>query len=74
MKNKTVKKAPVKKTTPKPEKTIKVSHISLPDMITSELSKLNTAYTEAMNGKLKFSEVKEMFKKLHKDVKNFSKK
>lgn len=40
----------------------------------SELSKIGAAYAAAINGKMKFSKVKEMFKKLHKEVKKSSKK
>lgn len=57
---KTVAKAPVKKE----------SNLN----VISELSKIGAAYTAALNGKMKFSEVKEMFKKLHKEVKKSSKK
>ena len=45
-----------KKTTPKSE-------------IHSKMSKLETAYMEALNGKIKFGEVKSMFKKFHKEIK-----
>ena len=34
-----------------------------------EIKKIADAYTKAIKGKIKFSEVKEMFKKLHKEVK-----
>jgi len=61
-----VKKAPVKS----PVKTEAKSNVN----VTSELSKIGAAYTAAINGKMKFSEVKEMFKKLHKEVKKSSKK
>lgn len=42
--------------------------------VSSELSKIGAAYMAALNGKMKFSEVKDMFKKLHKEVKKSSKK
>lgn len=42
--------------------------------VSIELSKIGAAYTAAINGKMKFSEVKEMLKKLHKQVKKSSKK
>lgn len=41
--------------------------------INTELSKIEAAYKQAINGKIKFSEVKEMFKKLHREVKKSSK-
>jgi hypothetical protein len=37
--------------------------------IHSRMSKLETAYMEALNGKIKFGEVKSMFKKFHKEIK-----
>jgi len=54
-----VKKAPV----------IKKSQLNM----SIELKKIADAYTKAINGKIKFSEVKEMFKKLHKEVKKNTK-
>ena len=41
--------------------------------VSTELSKIGDAYTEALSGKLKFSEVKEMFRKLHKEMKKSKK-
>lgn len=37
--------------------------------VNSELKKISEAYSKAIDGVIKFSEVKEMFKKLHKEVK-----
>ncbi len=37
--------------------------------IHSRMSKLETAYMEALNGTIKFGEVKSMFKKFHKEIK-----
>lgn len=37
--------------------------------IHAKMSKLETAYMEAINGKIKFGEVKSMFKKFHKEIK-----
>jgi len=54
-----VKKAPV----------IKKSQLNM----SIELKKIADAYTKAINGKIKFSEVKEMFKRLHKEVKKNTK-
>lgn len=67
-----VKKA-VKITEPKKVKTAAKAKTSLLN-VSSELSKIGEAYTEAINGKLKFSKVKEMLKKLHREVKKSSKK
>jgi hypothetical protein len=63
-------KAPAKAPVKAPVKTEAKSNVN----VTSELSKIGAAYTAAINGKMKFSEVKEMFKKLHKEVKKSSKK
>lgn len=35
----------------------------------AKMTNLETAYLAAISGKIKFSKVKEMFKKLHKEVK-----
>lgn len=40
----------------------------------AELTKIADAYGAAIDGKIKFGKVKEMFKKLHKEVKKSSKK
>jgi len=68
-----VKKAPVKKAVKSTKKT-ETKKIASQLNVLSELTKIGDAYTEAINGKRKFSEVKEMFKKLHKQVKRSSKK
>lgn len=39
----------------------------------SELNRIAEAYNQAIDGKIKFREVKEMFIKLHKDLKKTSK-
>ncbi len=41
--------------------------------ITIELGKIAEAYKQAISGKIKFSDVKEMFKELHREVKKTSK-
>lgn len=68
-----VKKAPVKKAVKSTKKT-ETKKIASQLNVLSELTKIGDAYTEAINGKRKFSEVKEMFKKLHKQVKRSTKK
>lgn len=62
----------VVKSESKPSVKSPVSSKSL--FVSVELSKIGAAYTAAINGKMKFSEVKEMFKKLHREVKKSSKK
>ena len=37
--------------------------------IHEEISKIENAYMNAINGEIKFGEVKSMFKKLHKEIK-----
>ena len=70
-----VKKTPVKKAAVKTtKKSDTAKKIESQLNVLSELSKIGDAYTEAINGKRKFSEVKEMFKKLHKQVKRSTKK
>lgn len=76
---KAVKATSTKKVEPKkaePKKTAKseVKKIREQLNVLSELSKIGDAYTAAINGKMKFSEVKEMFRKLHKEVKKSSSK
>ena len=48
----------------------------LPLIITirNKMTNLETAYLEALSGKIKFGEVKSMFKKLHKEIKGSRKK
>lgn len=65
-------KTEVKKTTTKVDKTeIKKSKAQL--SMLSELTRIAEAYSQAIDGKIKFRKVKEMFIKLHKDLKKTSK-
>lgn len=41
--------------------------------VSIELSKIGAAYNEAIDGKIKFGQVKEMLKKLHKEAKKSKK-
>lgn len=41
--------------------------------IHSKMSKLETAYLDAISGKIKFGEVKNLFKKFHKEIKGVKK-
>ncbi len=70
------KKPAVKKTTTKVAPKVKAVKAVKKNTINvgSELSKISDAYTSAISGKIKFSEVKEMFIKLHKEVKKSTKK
>lgn len=61
------------------KKTIKkvvkvVESTDLNKEIRAKMTNLETAYLEALNGKIKFGEVKSMFKKLHKEIKESRKK
>ena len=38
--------------------------------VSEKMSKLETAYMEAISGEMKFGEVKSIFKKLHKEIKS----
>jgi vacuolar-type H+-ATPase subunit D/Vma8 len=88
METKTTKKPVVKKTQAKKEakssvtktetQTPKVNQTEVKKTKTqinmlSELNRIAEAYNQAIDGKIKFREVKEMFIKLHKDLKKTSK-
>ena len=72
----TTSKKPIKKVLDKvnQKKVKSVKPIAKQVNLTTELSKIGSAYVEAITGKIKFSKVKEMLKKLHKDVKKSAKK
>ena len=71
----TVTEQPVKKTTKKApkEKVAKVEVIK-ESPIKTGMGKLENAYNEAISGKIKFKEVRNIFEKLHKEIKNSVKK
>lgn len=89
METKTTKKPAVKKTQAKTETknpvtktesktTTKVNQTEVKKTKTqltmlSELNRIAEAYSQAIDGKIKFRKVKEMFIKLHKDLKKTSK-
>jgi hypothetical protein len=58
----------------KVKKVAKVEPTDLNKEIRNKMTNLETAYLEALSGKIKFGEVKSMFKKLHKEIKGSRKK
>jgi hypothetical protein len=71
-----MKKPAVKKTKVVNElpKEVTSKEISNPENeIQSKMSKLGNAYLEALNGKLKFGKIKDLFKKFHKEIKKTKK-
>lgn len=59
-----------KKSTTKSTKTKKAeSAQKIVSPIQEKMSKLETAYMAAISGKMKFGEVKSIFKQLHKEIK-----
>ncbi len=75
----TTKKPTVKKVTKKVESKTettpkKEEKTSINKSLRAKMTNLETAYLAAISGKMKFSEVKEMFRKLHKEVKSSTKK
>lgn len=65
---------PVQAETKVIKKVVKVESTDLNKEIRNKMTNLETAYLEALNGKIKFGEVKSMFKKLHKEIKGSRKK
>jgi hypothetical protein len=47
--------------------------ISTVSTVSEKMSKLETAYIAAINGEIKFGEVKSIFKQLHKEIKKSTK-
>ena len=72
----TTKKSPAMKaeSTGEKTKTIKPVKAKKTTNVHDRISKLEMAYMEALNGKIKFGEVKTMFKKIHREIKSSSKK
>lgn len=65
---------PVQAETKLIKKVAKVESTDLNKEIRNKMTNLETAYLEALSGKIKFGEVKSMFKKLHKEIKGSRKK
>ena len=65
-----------KKSTKKVAKKVakKAESIDLNKVIHAKMTNLETAYMAAVSGKIKFGEVKSVFKKLHKEIKESRKK
>ena len=47
----------------------KATTVSTVSPVSEKMSKLETAYMAAISGKMKFGEVKSIFKQLHKEIK-----
>jgi hypothetical protein len=56
------------------KKTGEIKIESINKLLHAKISNIETAYIAAISGKMKFSKVKEMFKKLHREVKSSTKK
>ncbi len=63
-----------KKTTTTKKVVKKEESVDLNKVIRSKMTNLETAYMAAVSGKIKFGEVKSVFKKLHKEIKESRKK
>jgi hypothetical protein len=75
MKTKTIKKVePKKSSKPSTKKEKNISSIDVDNSLHSKILNLESAYADAISGKIKFGEVKDMFKKLHKEIKSTTKK
>ena len=66
-KNKVEKMSPVTKTTKK--RTTKATTTVSASPVHEKMTKLETAYMDAISGKMKFGKVKSIFKQLHKEIK-----
>lgn len=55
---------------------IKTTEITIDnsDSLKTNISKLESAYMDAISGKMKFGQVKDLFKKIHKKIKQTNKK
>ncbi len=62
-----------KKTTGKVESKVETK-IDSTDLLKSNITKLESAYVAAISGKMKFAQVKDIFKKIHKEIKETTKK
>lgn len=71
----TVTEKPVKKTVRKPKTKVEIKVESVKELpLRKEIDKLEIAYMAAINGKMKFKEVRNVFEKLHKEIKSSVKK
>jgi hypothetical protein len=64
----------VKKTKSSPKKAKSAMTIDVDNSLHSKIVNLETAYINAISGKIKFAEVKSIFKKIHKEIKATTKK
>ena len=75
MKTKTTKKVePKKGSKSSTKKKQYVSTYDVDNSLHSKIANLESAYVDAISGKIKFGEVKNIFKKLHKEIKSTTKK
>ena len=69
------KKTAIKTKSPKKNTNKSVSPITESnDKLKSQITNLESAYLAAISGKIKFGEVKDIFKKMHKEIKQSTKK
>ena len=62
------------KAKPTPMKAKASAKVDVDNSLHLKMINLETAYINAITGKIKFAEVKSIFKKLHKEIKETSKK
>lgn len=62
----------IKKSTMKAKSEVKqkIKSKTKPFKVGDKMSKLGSAYKDAISGKIKFGEVKEIFRQLHKEIKS----
>lgn len=72
MKNKTTK-TKVKNSVITESKLTNDNVIDNNESLKNDISKLESAYIEAISGKMKFGQVKDIFKKIHKKIKETAK-
>ena len=69
------KKTAIKTKSPKKNTNKSVSPVTESnDKLKSQITNLESAYLAAISGKIKFGEVKDIFKKMHKEIKQSTKK
>ena len=69
-------KATTKKVKPETKKTTEKveTKVDSTETLKSNITKLESAYVEAISGKMKFAQVKDIFKKIHKEIKQSNRK
>ncbi len=69
-------KATTKKVKPETKKTTEKveTKVDSTETLKYNITKLESAYVEAISGKMKFAQVKDIFKKIHKEIKQSNRK